>query len=118
MRVRKPNVNVRRPNSLFALRTQRLHCERECLQTERGCSQTELIVFNYSDIPYIPYNEMWRPNPYALPYINELELDLQLGRHNSLFEIYGISLLLNIRYLFGLQTLSSVCEHLGLEYKL
>ena len=42
------SLSVRRPNCVLGLRTQ------------RSLTEHEYRIFNYSDIPYISYNEMWR----------------------------------------------------------
>ena len=50
-------LSVCRLNLAFTDRTQCLDSEHEGLQTEH-----EYRIFNYSDIPYISYNEMWWPS--------------------------------------------------------
>ena len=50
-------LSVCRLNSAFTDRTQCLDSEHEGLQTEH-----KYRIFNYSDIPYISYNEMWWPS--------------------------------------------------------
>ena len=64
-------LSVCRPISAFADQTQCLQIElsvwpdseREGLQTEVSVRKPNTYrTFNYSDMPYISYNEMWRPS--------------------------------------------------------